>query len=66
MMKILMLKGFKDEDPKTFLRIYKRACLSTGNRITKNWAKFYQSFLEEELVNGMRDNRRLAKYLGNT
>ena len=45
-MTIPIFKGVKDEDPKSFLRDYKRACISTGSRTTENWITFLPEFLE--------------------
>ena len=45
-MTIPIFKEVKDEDPKSFLRNYKRECISTGSRTTKNWVTFLPEFLE--------------------
>ena len=61
---IPIFKGVKDEDPESFLKNYKRICISMGSRTTENWVTFYRNFLREELVNDMRDNRRPQSCLG--
>ena len=45
-MTIPIFKGVKDEDPESFFRNYKRACISTGSRLTENWVTFLPEFLE--------------------
>ena len=43
-MTILIFKGVKDEDPGSFLRNYKNACISTGTKTTENWVTFLPEF----------------------
>jgi hypothetical protein len=45
-MVIPVFKGSKGEDPKVFLREYKRACISTGLRTPTEWLSFFLEFLE--------------------
>jgi hypothetical protein len=45
-MVIPVFKGSKDENPKVFLREYKRACIGTGLRTTTKWLNFFPEFLE--------------------
>jgi len=45
-MVIPVFRGSKGEDPEMFLREYKRACISTGLRITTEWLNFLPKFLE--------------------
>ncbi len=45
-MVILVFRGSKGEDPKVFLREYKRACIGTGLRTTAEWLNFLLKFLE--------------------
>jgi hypothetical protein len=48
-MMIPIFKGMKDEDPESFLRNYKKACISTGSRTTENWITFILKFLERRI-----------------
>jgi len=45
-MVIPVFRGSKGEDPKVFLREYKRACIGTGLRIAAEWLNFLPEFLE--------------------
>lgn len=45
-MTIPIFKGVKDEDPESFLRNYKRTCISTGSRTMNNWVTLLSKFLE--------------------
>jgi hypothetical protein len=45
-MVIPVFRGSKGEDPKVFLREYKRACIGTGLRTTTEWLNFFPEFLE--------------------
>jgi hypothetical protein len=45
-MVIPIFKGSKGEDPKVFLREYKRTCIGTGLRIAIEWFNFFFEFLE--------------------
>jgi len=38
--------GNKGEDPETFLREYKRACIGMGLRTAVEWLNFLPKFLE--------------------
>jgi len=43
-MVILAFRGSKGEDPKIFLREYKRMCIGTGLRIATEWLNFFHEF----------------------
>jgi len=43
---IPIFRGSKGEDLEVFLKEYKRACISTGLRIAKEWFNFLPEFLE--------------------
>jgi len=45
-MVILVFRRSKGEDPKVFLREYKRACIGTRLKITTEWLNFLPEFLE--------------------
>jgi hypothetical protein len=45
-MVIPVFRGSKGEDPKVFLREYKRACIGTGLRTAAEWLNFLLEFLE--------------------
>jgi hypothetical protein len=45
-MVIPIFRGSKGEDPKMFLKEYKRVCISTGLRITTEWLQFFLEFLK--------------------
>jgi hypothetical protein len=45
-MVIPVFKGSKGEDPGVFLRDYKKACIGTRLRTTKEWLNFFPEFLE--------------------
>jgi hypothetical protein len=45
-MVILVFRGSKDENPKVFLREYKRACIGTGLRTVTEWLNFLPEFLK--------------------
>jgi len=45
-MVILIFCGNKGEDPETFLREYKRACIGMGLRTAVEWLNFLPEFLE--------------------
>ena len=39
----------KDDDPESFLRNYKRTCISTGSRNIENWVTYLSEFSEESV-----------------
>lgn len=43
-MTILVFEGVKGEGRVSFLRNYKRACINTWNKTTKNWVTFLPEF----------------------
>jgi len=45
-MVITIFRGSKGEDPKVFLREYKRACIGTRLRTVAEWLNFLPKFLE--------------------
>jgi hypothetical protein len=45
-MVILAFRGSKGENPKLFLKEYKRTCIGTGLRTTIKWLNFFPEFLE--------------------
>ncbi|BBN11547.1 hypothetical protein Mp_5g12840 [Marchantia polymorpha subsp. ruderalis] len=45
-MSIPVFAGTKEEDPESFLKSYKRACISTGSRTSENWSTLLPKFLE--------------------
>ena len=45
-MTIPIFKGVKDEDPESFLKKYKRTCISTRSRTMKNLITFLPKFIE--------------------
>jgi hypothetical protein len=45
-MVILTFRGNKGEDPKIFLREYKRACISTRFKTIIEWLNFFLQILE--------------------
>ncbi len=45
-MVILVFRGSKGEDPKVFLREYKRACIGTRLRTATKWLNFLLEFLK--------------------
>jgi len=45
-MVILVFRGSKGEDPKVFLKEYKRACIGTGLRTATEWLNFLPEFLK--------------------
>jgi hypothetical protein len=57
-MVIPVFKGSKGEDPKVFLREYKRACISTGLRTPTKWLSFFLEFLEVQHPIGLSDRQK--------
>jgi hypothetical protein len=45
-MVIPFFRGNKGEDPKVFLKEYKRTCIGMGLRIVIEWLNFFLEFLE--------------------
>ncbi len=45
-MVILIFKGNKDENPKIFLREYKRIYISIGFKTVVKWVNFFSKFLK--------------------
>jgi hypothetical protein len=45
-MVIAVFKGTKGENPKVFLREYKRTCISTGLRTIVKWFNIFPEFLQ--------------------
>jgi len=45
-MVIQVFRGNKGENPKIFLKEYKRACIDIGLRIIVEWLNFFLEFLE--------------------
>jgi hypothetical protein len=42
-----IFRGSKGEDPKVFLREYKRACIGTKLKTTIEWLNFFPKFLKD-------------------
>ncbi len=57
-MVIPVFRGSKGEDPKVFLREYKRGCIGTGLRIATEWLNFLPEFLEGTVHFGLNDKRK--------
>ena len=59
----------EDEDPESYLTNYKKTCISTGSRTTKNWVTFILEFprkkslsMVKETIGGYQSIFRILKW----